>query len=281
MLLKNVTVPLETAASPGQDNPAGLIRPIDVALDATGLGSALGPDDQLLLFNNAQAGFNKSASATYYFDTQWRLLGDSTSSDRGGDLIPQGAGFIIRRIGGDTALWTNSFPVAALSAVSRKLHGGVPFDVPLPLSGTPGVECRSGGSTKSFQAVITFPSAVTFSAASVTSGTANVTSASGSGTTVVTMNFTSGSNAQYVTLTLANVNDGMNTNDIAVRIGLLVGDTNGNRSVNSADIAQTKSKSGQAITSSNFREDLTADGGINSADIGLVKSKSGTFLPPP
>ena len=32
------------------------------------------------------------------------------------------------------------------SAVSRKTHGAAgPFDVPLPLSGAPGVECRSGG----------------------------------------------------------------------------------------------------------------------------------------
>jgi hypothetical protein len=49
--------------------------------------------------------------------------------------------------------------------------------------------------------------------------------------------------------------------------------------VNSADIGQTKSQSGQSVTSSNFREDVNADGFINSADIGLVKSRSGTALP--
>jgi hypothetical protein len=58
-----------------------------------------------------------------------------------------------------------------------------------------------------------------------------------------------------------------------------LGDTTGDGVVNSADIAQTKSQSGQSITNSNFREDLTADGNINSADIGFVKSKSGTALP--
>ena len=62
-------------------------------------------------------------------------------------------------------------------------------------------------------------------------------------------------------------------------MGVLVGDTTGDRSVNSADISQTKSQSGQAVTTSNFREDVTADGSINSADISLVKSKSGTALP--
>ena len=58
----------------------------------------------------------------------------------------------------------------------------------------------------------------------------------------------------------------------------LVGDTKADRSVNSADITQTKSQSGQAVTNPNFREDLNSDGSINSADITLVKSKSGTGL---
>jgi hypothetical protein len=60
---------------------------------------------------------------------------------------------------------------------------------------------------------------------------------------------------------------------------LLIGDTSGDGLVNSADIAQTKSQSGQLVTSSNFREDLSADGNLNSADIALAKSKSGTGLP--
>ena len=49
--------------------------------------------------------------------------------------------------------------------------------------------------------------------------------------------------------------------------------------VDSADIAQTKSVSGNAVNSTNFREDLNTDGFHDSADIGLVKSKSGTTLP--
>jgi hypothetical protein len=60
---------------------------------------------------------------------------------------------------------------------------------------------------------------------------------------------------------------------------VLIGDTNADGFVNSADISQTKSQSGNAVTSSNFREDLNADGFLNSADISLVKSKSGTALP--
>jgi hypothetical protein len=63
-------------------------------------------------------------------------------------------------------------------------------------------------------------------------------------------------------------------------MALLQGDTSADISVNSADISQTKSQSGRAVSSSNFREDVTTDGSINSADISLVKSKSGKALSP-
>jgi hypothetical protein len=66
-----------------------------------------------------------------------------------------------------------------------------------------------------------------------------------------------------------------------------VGDTNADGFVNSADIGQTKSQSGNTVSSSNFREDLNADGFINSADIGrrilaeqFVASPSSIFLLP-
>jgi hypothetical protein len=59
---------------------------------------------------------------------------------------------------------------------------------------------------------------------------------------------------------------------------VILGDTNADHAVNSADISQTKSQSGQPVGASNFREDLNVDGSINSADISLVKSKSGTAL---
>jgi hypothetical protein len=61
--------------------------------------------------------------------------------------------------------------------------------------------------------------------------------------------------------------------------GVLLGDTTGDGVVNSADNSQTKSKSGQSVGASNFRNDVSVDGSLNSADISLVKSKSGTALP--
>ncbi|MGH8092473.1 MAG: TIGR02597 family protein [Chthoniobacterales bacterium] len=279
VLLKKISVPLATAASPGQDNPVGMVRPVNVALDATGLGSAIGPSDQLLLFDNTQAAYDKMPSATYYYDTHWRLTGDASMADRGSDIIPQGAGFIVRRIGGTPAFWTNAFPVAATGAVSRMVHNGTPYDVNLPLGGAPGIECRSGGASNSYQIILSFPTLVTYTGVSITSGTGSIGDASGSGTAVVTVNLTGATNAQYVTVTLAGVSDGTNTNDVAARMGILIGDTNGDGAVNAGDIGQTKSQSGQPVTAANFREDVTVDGSINAGDIGLVKSKSGTGLP--
>src|SRR5438876_92026 len=65
----------------------------------------------------------------------------------------------------------------AQSAFSRKTHGGAgTFDVPLPLTGNVGVECRSGGATNDYQMIINFATAVTVESASVTSGTGMVSS---------------------------------------------------------------------------------------------------------
>jgi len=72
---------------------------------------------------------------------------------------------------------------------------------------------------------------------------------------------------------------GNNGNVVSPQLGILIGDTNADGFVNSADISQTKSQSGQLVGLSNFREDVNVDRFFNSADISLVKSKSGTALP--
>ncbi|MDQ6905659.1 MAG: hypothetical protein M3176_02415, partial [Chloroflexota bacterium] len=118
------------------------------------------------------------------------------------------------------------------AVVSRKFHNGVPFDINLPLTGGPGIECRSGGATNDYQVVFTFPGAVTFTSAAVTAGTGGVSAMGGSGTTVITVNLTGVTNAQRLTLTLANVNNGANNGDVGVQLGVLLGDTNGDGSVN-------------------------------------------------
>jgi hypothetical protein len=170
-------------------------------------------------------------------------------------------------------------PVAQ-SAFSRRTHGGAgTFDVPLPLTGSVGVESRSGGATNDYQMIINFASSVTVESASVTSGTGSVSSFTVSGSQV-TVNLTGVTNVQRITVTLHNVNNGTSTGDVPVSMGVLVGDVNGNAAVNASDVALTKSQVGAAVSGSNFREDVNANGAINSVDVAQVKANVGTALPP-
>ena len=167
-----------------------------------------------------------------------------------------------------------------MQVVSRKVHGAAgPFDINLPLSAAPGIECRSGGTNNDYQLVFTFPSTVTLSSATVRAGIGSVSSSSGSGTNSITANLTSVTNGQKITLTLAGVNDGTNTGDLDVQMGVLIGDVSGNGTVNATDVSQTKTQSGSAVTTSNFREDVNTNGAINASDVSVVKTKSGTALP--
>jgi len=168
----------------------------------------------------------------------------------------------------------------AQSAFSRKVHGGAgTFDVPLPLTGNVGVECRSGGATNDYQMIINFATSVTVGDAAVTSGTGSVSSFSVSGSQV-TVNLTGVTNVQRITVTLFNVNDGTHMGNVPVSMGVLVGDVNGNAVVNASDVSLTKSQVGQAVSGSNFREDVNANGTISATDVALVKSDVGTALPP-
>ena len=166
----------------------------------------------------------------------------------------------------------------AQSAFSRKTHGGAgTFDIPLPLSGNVGIECRTG---PTYQMIINFATSVTVGSAAVTSGTGMVSSFSGSGTPQITVNLTGVTDVQRITVTLHNVNDGTTTGDVPVSMGVLVGDVNGSTGVNSTDVALTKSQVGQMVTGSNFREDVNASGTITATDVTIVKSDVGHALPP-
>jgi hypothetical protein len=166
----------------------------------------------------------------------------------------------------------------AQSAFSRKTHGGAgTFDIPLPLSGNVGIECRTG---PTYQMIINFATSVTVESAAVTSGTGMVSSFSGSGTSQITVNLTGVTDVQRITVTLHNVNDGTNTGDVPVSMGVLAGDVNGSTGVNSTDVALTKSQVGQTVSGSNFRQDVNASGTITATDVTVVKSDVGHALPP-
>ena len=112
----------------------------------------------------------------------------------------------------------------------------------------------------------------------MTSGAGSVASASASGVEI-TVNLTGVVTGQTIAVTLFNVNDGTNTGNVVIPMGVLVGDSNANGTVNASDVSQTKARLGQTITSANFRSDVNANGGINGSDVSLVKSRLGTGLP--
>lgn len=171
-----------------------------------------------------------------------------------------------------------------VGAVSRKTHGTTAFDLNLPLTGTPGTECRSGGPNGNYTIVFKFAVPV----ASVGSATAGGQNGSVSSQSVDSndarqyiVNVTGVTDVQNFTVTLNNVTDvaGNISTSVSATMAVLVGDTNADRFVDAVDVSQVKSQAGSAVTSSNFREDANADGFIDAIDVALVKSKSGNSLP--
>jgi hypothetical protein len=68
---------------------------------------------------------------------------------------------------------------------------------------------------------------------------------------------------------------------VSPQMGVIAGDTNGDSSVDSTDVSQTKSQSGNSAAGcgSGFREDINLDGFVDGTDVSFVKSKSGGHLP--
>ena len=84
-----------------------------------------------------------------------------------------------------------------------------------------------------------------------------------------------------ITVTLTNVNDSLGGHSASVqgKMGVLLGDTNGDRTVNSGDLLQTRNRAGQQASASNFRSDVNLAGTINSGDAFVVRARSGSALP--
>ena len=186
--------------------------------------------------------------------------------------------------GGNTGVATltviSGSPALAInSAVSRKTHGSAgAFDINV-LSGE--VECRTGGPSGNHTIVVTFDNPIVSGNAAVTAGIGSVIGTPTVSGNTMTVNLTEVANAQNLTVTLNNVTDSFShvLSDTPVSMTTLVGDTTGNKLVTSSDVSQTKLQSGQAVTTSNFREDINASGTINGTDVSIAKSNVGSGAP--
>ena len=176
-------------------------------------------------------------------------------------------------------------PVPLVSVGSRKVHVGAgAIDLILSQDATnPGVECRTGGANGEHTLVFTFANTLArVSGVESTGGVgAVVSSAIGTDAREYVVNLTGVANGQTISLRLTNVDDsaGNSSGVVAASMGVLLGDSNGDRAVNSGDAQQTRTRSGQPANATTFRSDFNLDGTINSGDATVVRSRSGQFIP--
>jgi len=171
-------------------------------------------------------------------------------------------------------------PLFLSRAVSRKTHiSAGDLDILLPLSGPLGIECRNSSGNHTL--VFTFTNNPASGTAAVTSGSGSVLGNPTFSGNAMTVQLTGVTNAQRISVTLSNVTDefGEVLPNIALIIGRLQGDTNSDGFVNTGDALQTRNRSGQPTTVTNFRSDINTDGVVNSGDVLIVRNRSGTFLP--
>ncbi len=170
--------------------------------------------------------------------------------------------------------------------VSRKVHGagGPTFDIDLPLTGTPGIECRAGGPTSGNHTIVfTFAGSIqTVGSASVVAGSGGTASVLGTPSingSSVTVNLTNVSNAQTLMINLVGVNDGTHTGNLSVPMSVLFGDVNGVSGVTGSDVNVCKSQVGLDLSETNFKNDVNITGSISGSDVNLVKAQVGATLP--
>jgi hypothetical protein len=176
-----------------------------------------------------------------------------------------------------------SWPLQLTSVVSRKIHGGAgTYDI--DLTNGNGIESRSGGANGDHMLVFAFVNPlISVESASVTSGTGSVSSRTIdlSDPHNYIVNLTGVTNAQVVTVTLTNLTDSVGnfSSTISVSMGVLLGDVNGSRRVDAADVSTVRQQTLQPVTPSNFREDINVSGRIDAADVSIARQQTLTSLP--
>jgi hypothetical protein len=174
------------------------------------------------------------------------------------------------------AIWSPTLKL--LCASSRKSQGGKNFDVDLPLTGTLGVECRSGGAQGNFTLLLRFTNKLnSVGSASVTTGVGSVSGTPTINGNTMRVNLTGVANAQKIIVTVNNVTDARRTLAKAtVPVGILLGDVDGNKTVDSKDVNAVSAKVGANASSTNFRDDVNVDGTINQTDVNITQGQVGT-----
>jgi hypothetical protein len=223
------------------------------------------------------------ANAGQNVQMRWRMTSDNSVAR---------TGWRVDNVAINIPVCSTNCSLVPSAAVSRKTHGSAgTFDVPLPLTGTVATEPRRGGGTgqSDHTIVLTFGTPVTVNGtpqAQVISGTGTIGSngaSNGGAVTVsgssITIPLTNVANAQVISVRVNGVNNGSSTGDVVIPMGMLLGDSNNDRIVNTGDALQTRSRSGQTADGTNFRSDANPDGLIGAGDTIIVRGQSGNSIP--
>jgi hypothetical protein len=254
-------------------------------MPSTRWGGASGIVNGLWVLAGGYVNGNPSTSAVAYDPNTntWTLLNSNMMNPRGRGAGAS-TGTALFHIGGRNDTTFNGttdnqryLPTACPilnRVVSRATHGGAgTFDIDLT-SGS-GIECRSGGPNSDYTMVFTFSNPIT-SCGVASSGTAST----GPNPNQCTVQLTGVPNQQYTTVQLTGVIDNnANTVDAAGTMGVLVGDVNGSKRVDAADVSLVRQQTLQNIDMSNFREDINASGRIDAADVSIARQQTLTSLP--
>jgi N-acetylneuraminic acid mutarotase len=174
---------------------------------------------------------------------------------------------------------TGGLVLASAASVKRR------FAINLPLTGPSGVEDRSGGPNKKYTVVMTFnENIVSVGGASSTCGAVQsvvIDSSDPHKVNVNLVNVAHGCNGSTIAVTADSITDdqGNVLDSASVPLGLLLGDVNGDRAVDSEDVHVARQFAHQRTDSTNFRADVSNDGYISSSDKTLIDQQLGTFLP--
>jgi hypothetical protein len=175
----------------------------------------------------------------------------------------------------------STIPISLTAAVSRRTHGAAgTFDINLPLSGDPGIECRD--TAGDYTLVFMFNSdLLMLGDITLKSGTAAIDEDLIFSGATVTMNLTDVADVQTVTFTLSGFTNiyGQTLADTDVSMSVLVGDIDATKKVAKSDFDSVKAEQRQPVDGTNFRNDIDANGVIDRNDGIGVKARRGHKLP--
>jgi hypothetical protein len=154
------------------------------------------------------------------------------------------------------------------------------LNILLPLTGQPGVECRSSGGAHTL--VFSFSKSVVSGNASVTSGIGNVSGSPTFSGNTMTVNLTGVTNIQTITITLSGVTDIFSQvlPNTQVNMGVLIGDANSSRRTDAGDVTAVRNHTVSIPTNdATARFDVNVIGRIDAGDVTATRNATVTVLP--